>query len=692
MKKENVVPDAPTTSASPAAPAANAIPQDHRKRVRILISIALAVVLVAGLLIGGGLYLNRKPKSTEAIPNGFVVVAASYDEVFDALTNIVESSAALPFVSNSLAPQANESIAGLEDSFSNRSEAYSKTNVQVEGIDEGDIVKTDGNCIYMVIGSYVVIVQTNGVTTKEIARLDMREFVSDKSLMDNKESVSYQSFSIEELYISNNSLIILYTYSLEAEGSKSSDSPSNYISPWYMPWYQYHSITEIACFNISNPQSPRLVNTFGQDGSYLSSRLQEGILYLVSNYWIYDTTQLDREIPGTYVPSYYDGVNRIVSVPEDISILPEITQTTYTVISSVDIAQNKRVDRYSALGSNGTLYMSYDNLYLASYSYVETTKDIFQGSVLTATEHRFVPSTRIFKLSLNHGVITYSADTLVKGQIIGQFALDEFEGNLRVVTTVFESLYRTVYIGGVEIFDHAYRESSQSTNSLFVLNASLQKIGSIEGLAEDERVYSVRFDGAVGYFVTFRQTDPLFAVDLSDPTNPRIQSELKIPGFSTYLHVYETDRLLGLGMSADAEGRTQYLKLSMFDTSDPYNITEKHTFEVRYHNYSAALYNHKAMLIDAEKNLIGFSISGNEYAVFGYSDEEGFFMRQTFKLSELIGYDTLRGLWIGDYFYVCMHDYLGQCTVGVYTLEDLRSVTSVSIKVENAYRYPYLYE
>ena len=684
MKKENVVPDAPTTSASPAAPAANAIPQDHPKRARILISVALAVVLVAGLLIGGGLYLNRKPKGTETIPNGFVAVAASYDEVFSALTSIAEGSGSLSRRSDSLVPQVNESMAGLEDSFSSRSDAYSKTNVQVEGIDEGDILKTDGKCIYMAIDAYVVILQANGAATKEIARIDIREFVSNKSLLNVEDLSNYFSISIAELYISNNSLIVLYTYNIEATDAESSNSSSDIVAPGHIPWYQYQSITEIACFNISNPQSPRFINTFGQDGYYLSSRLQEGILYLVSNHRIYDTTQLDPERPESYVPSYYDGANRAVSVPEDISILPEITQTTYTVISSIDIAQNQRIDQHSVLGSNDTLYMSYDNLYLASNTYEETTKDIFEASVLTATEHRIVPSTRILKFSLNHGVITYSADALVNGQIIGQFALDEFEGNLRVVTTVNESLYRTAYIGDKEMYYQDLSKPSLSTNSLFVLNASLQKIGSIEGLAEDERVYSVRFDGAVGYFVTFRQTDPLFAVDLSDPTNPRIQSELKIPGFSTYMHVYDTDRLFGLGMSADAEGRTQYLKLSMFDTTDPYNITEKHVFEVRNFSYSAALYDHKAILIDAEKNLIAFSISGDVYAVFGYSDEEGFYLRQTFRVPGLMSYDTQRGLWIGNCFYVCMHDYAGQGTVGVYTLEDLRSVTSVSFKVEVA--------
>ena len=125
------------------------------------------------------------------------------------------------------------------------------------------------------------------------------------------------------------------------------------------------------------------------------------------------------------------------------------------------------------------------------------------------------------------------------------------KGNLRVVTTEGE------------------------TNSVYVLDKELKQIGAIEDLAEDERVYSARFMGEVGYFVTFRETDPLFSVDLSDPEKPKIVGELKIPGFSDYLHFYGEDQLLGIGMNVDEETQiTDGVKLSMFDISDKTDVKE----------------------------------------------------------------------------------------------------------------------
>ena len=183
-----------------------------------------------------------------------------------------------------------------------------------------------------------------------------------------------------------------------------------------------------------------------------------------------------------------------------------------------------------------------------------------------------------------------------------------------------------------------------------MLDDDLKIIGIISDLAPDEQIYSVRFDGEVGYFVTFRQVDPLFSVDLSNPAAPKIMGELKIPGFSQYLHVYGEDLLFGLGMTADEKtGRTGSLKLSMFDVSNPYDVTEKHQL-VLEENYSTALYNHKAILVAKEKDLIAFPVDKG-YKVFGYDEMTGFINVGEIETDNWCG--DSRGVYIDDYFYVC---------------------------------------
>ena len=177
-------------------------------------------------------------------------------------------------------------------------------------------------------------------------------------------------------------------------------------------------------------------------------------------------------------------------------------------------------------------------------------------------------------------------------------------------------------------------------------------------------IYSARFMGDIGYFVTYRNVDPLFAVDLSDPENPQIIGQLKVTGFSDYLHFYGEDRLLGIGWETNPEtGEQTGLKLSMFDISDPENITEIHMLVIEGVDYCPAMNQYKAFLVDPEKNVIGFSTElyddyGNttaDYMVFSYNSQEGFAQKMKVGLPiEEIGYSTwqVRGLYIGDVLYV----------------------------------------
>lgn len=623
--------------------------------------------LIIACLLAGSLSACSLPRSssdpTPPKPES-VVVPASYDEIYDTIETIHESQGSSfgggrlmmeDVAVGEMAPLADSSSASIPKSFS-------ETNVQVAGVDEGDVLKTDGNYLYMISEASIIIAEASGEDTKEIARIAL-----DSETL-NKEDESINIYA-SELYISEGRLMVLYNY-----------SPENSSSPDHKSYYAayYRSVSEVACFDITEPSQPQLLGTFGQDGSFSSSRLYDGVLYLVSNFTVYDETE--REDPGTYIPLCYTNNQSTMLEASDICILPDYASTTYSIVSSIDIESCTRVDQLSLLGSNNALYMSTENLYVAGYIFDVAEGESYQDGSFTVTEYTEGYHTRISKLSLTKGAIEFVAEATLPGTLLNQFSLDEYESNLRVVTTFDQTSYRTIADEKGEVTDYDSYEMTPTTNGLYILDENLQERSSLDGLAEDERVYSVRFDGETGYFVTFKQIDPLFAVDLSNPDNPSIKSELKIPGFSTYMHPYAEGRLFGLGMSATETGQTQGMKMSMFDTSDPYNISEKYVLDIES-DYSEALYNHKAILIDQAQDIIGFP-SDNSYLIYGYSDEKGFYpraelARDTDSSSGYYYYSNPRGLYINEYFYLCSED-----GIGVYALEDFKKIVQIALEID----------
>ena len=201
----------------------------------------------------------------------------------------------------------------------------------------------------------------------------------------------------------------------------------------------------------------------------------------------------------------------------------------------------------------------------------------------------------------------------VKGYLNNSFSLNEYNGNLRVVSTYTGDDANAVRDFASNITGQYYEQNWTEHNALYVLDEQLKQIGKIEGLADNETIRSARFFGDIGYFVTFRQTDPLFSVDLSDPANPQILGELKVSGFSSYLHFYGENHLLGIGYEADeATGMITGLKLSMFDISDPKQVTEVNRFTIPGITWCPAIENYKSILVQPEKNLIGFYCVGRK--------------------------------------------------------------------------------
>ncbi|MDR3202015.1 MAG: beta-propeller domain-containing protein, partial [Bifidobacteriaceae bacterium] len=448
-------------------------------------------------------------------------------------------------------------------------------------------------------------------------------------------------------------------------------------------------------YDVSNPAAPVAVGSFSQSGAHTASRLRDGRLYVVSQYTVASTGAVESNRPETFVPLLDGPEGSQIMPPADIHITPEPSAPTYSVVTAVDVARRERLGQEAVLGGSETVYMSDANLYLASSVYsgpgaVAESGDLarFPGS-----EEAFAADavTRLVRVDLAARGLAVAAEGTVPGTLINQFALDEHAGRLRLAVTVSG----TVPVSS----DGDVAGEWADWAALDVLDLDLRPVGSIPSLVEGESVQSVRFDGDVGYVVTFKQVDPLFAVDLAEPDNPKVMSALKIPGFSTYLHPYADGRLLGLGMDGDAAGGIDGLKLAMFDTSDPFDVTETAKARIGF-DESPALANHKAIMVEPGRNLIGFPALGWDrdgfpeasYRGYGYDRAAGFSKRAELPVSgEKTGYSdgrdyhsdnwdrwqALRGLHAGDFLYVCT-----PATVQVFELDGFGQVAQLVIAEE----------
>ena len=608
------------------------------------------------------------PDSEERAP----VAAQSYDDIFTALQNhantmnygmrgfmiaggimpemaIAESDAGISTPAEAPMPSSAPMADQLEGA---KGSDYSETNVQVAGIDEGDIVKTDGKYIYVLRNNELIIFGADGADTKQLSRTTVCKTEGDRAFPDDSKDYFYSYEYATEMFVVGGKLAVLTSYS---------DHSQLFRNDQYI--YDDNQIAKLYIYDVSNPGSPKLTAQLGQDGHPLTARVIDSTLYLVSTYYVWNPIEGE---PDTFVPSMYvDGEPSLVA-RDCIVIMPFRNSTSYTVISSYDLDKAALNESLSVLGGGGTVYMNHENLFIANRSTDVQEKAPYMDGVYKVIEYSNTEVTDITKFDISGGGITLSEFCTVPGALLNQFSLDEYKGHLRVVTTTYSSSY-SVYTDERMGWSNYRWGDNINANALFVLDGSMNIVGRIEGLAKDERVYSVRFSGDIGYFVTFRQVDPLFAVDLTVPSAPKILSELKIPGFSEYLHVFGDGLLFGLGRDADEDtGRVGSMKLSMFDTSDPTDVTEKHTLIIEsYH--STALYNHKAILISPQKNIIAFPVDDG-YAVYGYSVTEGF--SRTALITDVIRnwYGDTRGLYIGDFAYIVTSDRIAVLNMDSFTL------------------------
>lgn len=625
---------------------------------------------------------------------------------------------------------------------SEKSDDYSRTNVQVEGVDEADIIKTDGEYIYAVSKNNLFIVKAYPPQNAEIlAKIEFKSMPQD--IFINEDSDRMVVFGRNDVF---------------------------HTEPIYEKYRRDTSFTFFKVFDISDKGDPQILRELDFEGNYYNSRMIGDYVYFV--------TQI-------YIPYYYDGndeipVPRILEdgkmikgceapINEKKCIIGDIyyfdipySEYAFNNVIALDVKKPKgEVDSESyVLGYDQNLFVSLDSLYLTYTKHLnedEIVYDVFKDVIFPQlpadlqakikeveaisddilsqedklnkieelaerhfsltdpeefdrlgdlyeqeTQNRLralakeLEKTVIHKIMINKGKLEYKTFGEVTGQVLNQFSMDEYDGYFRIATTK----------GRDWRFDD---ELGESYSNVYVLDEDMKVVGALEKLAKDEEIYSARFMGKRAYLVTFKQMDPFFAIDLSDPLNPKVLGELKMPGFSEYLHPYDENTIIGLGRETSETkwgGVTREgVKLSLFDVSDVSNPKEidKYVFTDESSS-SIALDDHKAFLFSKEKSLLVIPVTLREFSikggigifsfegavVFSVDKEKGFDLRGKIDHSDgsegegsdwygYYYYDNMvkRSLYIGDILYTFSDKYLK-----MNELSDLSLVSELELKKE----------
>ena len=454
-----------------------------------------------------------------------------------------------------IAPGSAANNTGTADGAIPKGEAGSKTNTQVDGVDEADIIKNDGRYIYVI---------TDDIHLSVIDTAEMKSVFTV-----NLEPINGgTNYTASAIYLTENRLIVLGTQFKKSEETESTEHSENDIavsgdvaySIGYCPPFYPGSRDEtvIRIFDVSDKNSITQVTAFTQDGYYQNSRLVDGYAYIISNYCLYNTESLEKNA----VPS----VNGEKVSCDCLYAGENLNNYTYqTVVSGFSVNESSpTVSKLSVVGSTDTVYCTSNTLYLLSRTRADDSED-----------------TAVYSFSLKDGKIEKKATGSVPGYTDNNYSVDEKDGYLRLATTDYND------------------RNGQDISSLYVLDEKLDIVGTLTDIAHDEQIKSARFIGNIAYIVTFRNTDPLFAVDLSDPKNPKILGKVKLPGFSEYLHPIGENLLVGIGYDgSDRDADYQSLKIALFDISDPLNPTVKDG--VAYKNTSSTVLDNPKSFIMGE--------------------------------------------------------------------------------------------
>jgi inhibitor of cysteine peptidase len=558
-------------------------------------------------------------------------------------------------------------------------ERSSETNVQVQGIDEPDIVKTDGEDIYFSTSFY----KGDDVVSEEKANVKVKirgyyqgDYVQLTEVI--------KALPVEDLEL---------RASIEASGNL-------LLQDDILMIFTYEGIM---AYNVSDPSVPveSWVLKYEDKNKYSGARLYGNKLYLITNTYV-------NQYSSCPIEPYMIGEEKIsVSCGEIYHPSSVVAVDTTYNIGVLDIKDGSLLNSVSFVGSssNSEIYMSVNSIYISYYSTVdllqvllgvfESSADLFPAEVVAklkkvasydiSNESKMVEVESImekFIASLDSdeelrienemenrmetyikehirefeetGIVKVSVDKLkvmasgfVPGHLLNQFSMDEYKNNLRVATTSG---------GRGSMISNGY-----SVNDVYVLDSAMNIIGSAKDMGEEERIYSVRFLSDKGYVVTFRETDPFYVLDLSNPTKPEIKGELKIPGYSSYLHPIDKDTIIGFGKEDGS------VKISMFDVSDPADPKEVDKYTLKEY-WSDILNTHHAFLMDDKYKI--FFVPGNDGGyIFSYADNK-------IELKKAIsGIRAKRAIFINDYLYI-----LGESKVIVLDEKTWERVNEIDFK------------
>jgi uncharacterized secreted protein with C-terminal beta-propeller domain len=559
----------------------------------------LSALVLAIMLITVGCNPNYAPTNTNTnINSGSLPMFTSEEELVTAFMEGRNYGYYYPRNGWGVLDMAQEEASPAAAGDGAKSTSYSDTNIQVAGVDEADIIKTDGKYIYVMANNSLYLAEAYPAESARILA-----------------HVAIPGFNPQELFIDGDRLMVFGTtyYSLE--------EPNKTVEPGFpvtiepdiekseiMPYPFHGNLVTIKLFDIKDRSEPELLKTVDIEGSYLTSRKIGSDVYFVIN--SYPNFISPEPLAIDIIPMYQETIGDTepsrnlepIANYDEIGYIPPQQASNFITVASLSISDvDREMGKTVIAGSGENVFASLGNLYIA-----QTSWPMFDNIGEPIGDN--VQTTVVTKFALSGGEVNYVATGEVKGHIINQFAMDEHDGYFRIATTIS---------GYVDNRD-------TSTNNVYVLDDTLKATGALEDVAPGESIYAVRFMGKRAYMVTFLHVDPLFVIDLSQPENPEILGKLKIPGYSDYLHPYDETHLIGIGKEVDpsidadlvhTENAVYYtaiqgVKLALFDVSDVANPIEVYKEVIGDRGTeSLASHNHKAFLFDKERELLVIPIT-----------------------------------------------------------------------------------
>lgn len=727
-------------------------------KITIPIVIAISVIITAGIMIAIG--YDNQPQITQSPQTEIVYVEKSISKFFEGTNNvkkiasqeelkeILETSSLLE--GNFYDDRMVRSVMAVEESVmfdsaqttgvpsvapmpldgASKTESggseYSTTNVQVQNVDEPDYIKNDSKYVYIVSHNTLSIIDAYPA---ESAKLVL------------KIALDIESQYIQNMFLNDDRLVIFYNGQSDDE-----------IIPQYdfVPRRSYSPVTHALIVDVSDKEHPTILKDYSIDGHFMDARMIGNYAYFVTN------NNVDYQYPR--LPVIMEDSIRIMT-PDAFYFDNAEQFSNFNTLTAIDIFGDKINSESFLMGYTGSFYVSEDNFYLTYQQnmpfgfYENSSRDRFFDVIvpllpnniqeqikaiqndssinssiqwikiselmqksynqmdkndkeelfkkireaLNEYDAKIQEDTRktiIHKISIDEDKIEYVAKGSVPGRLLNQFSMDEKEDRFRVATT-------TEY--------YIQHQGTVRANAVYVLDEQLNIVGELDEIAPDESIFSARFMGDRLYLVTFQQIDPFFVIDLSTDT-PKILGELKIPGFSNYLHPYDEEHVIGIGRDTKEvdNGRVQQLgiKIALFNVADVKNPKVADEVTVGDSStHSEALYEHKSFFFDKKSGVLSIPISGNAeslsgissskkfapdynrwsgFYVFDLNSSEGFNLKGTVthsaEDSRYYGMSNARSFYIDEVLYTASEGYLK-----MNLLDNLDEINS--IKLENTGKF-----